>query len=235
MPDGVRPDARYPVVYLLPVTTGTDCAWGSGIAEARRGDLHNRHQVIFVAPAFDSIPWYGDNPLRPEVRQSSYLTDVVIPFVDREFPTCAGPDGRSVVGFSKSGLGALSFFLRRPDLFGQVAAFDPALAPTPRNFRAWPVVHSYGTRSNFDRSDPLPLLTRHRSRLRRSPQRIVLLAGGPGPRSGADRYRERLTEFRIPFVYILGSTMAHTWTSGWLPLALAALAPDLPVHEITAR
>ena len=83
--------------------TGTDGRWGSGIAEARRIDLHNRHRVIFIAPAFDTTPWYGDNPLRPEVRQASYLTDVVIPFVDGAFPTVAEPAGRSVVRLQQVG------------------------------------------------------------------------------------------------------------------------------------
>lgn len=150
----------------------------------------------------------------------------MIPFVDREFPTVADPAGRFVVGFSKSGLGALSLFLRRPDLFGRVAAFDPALAPTPANFLAWDVVHSYGTRANFDRCDPMTLLRSARSRLRGRVRRIVLLAGGPSPRLGADRYRARLAELHIPFVFIAGSNMAHTWSSGWLPLAIAALAPE---------
>lgn len=55
VPDDLETGRSYPVVYLLPVNTGTDGPWGCGIAEARRGDLHNRHRAIFVAPAFDSI------------------------------------------------------------------------------------------------------------------------------------------------------------------------------------
>ncbi len=225
VPDVIEPGRRYPVAYLLPVNVGTDGRWGSGIEEAWRGDLQNRHGVILVAPSFAAIPWYGDHPERPEVRQASFVTDVVVPFVDREFATIATPGGRSVVGFSKSGLGALSLFLRHPDQFGSVAVFDPAPAPSTANFHRWGVDQSHGTRADFDRVDPLPLLARQRGGSRRRARRIVILSGGPGRRTGAASYRERLADLGIPFVSILDSGMAHTWTSGWLPLALAALDP----------
>ncbi len=228
VPDGMDPARRYPVVYLLPVNTGTDGPWGSGVAEAMRCGLHNRHRAIFVGPAFDTVPWYGDNPDRPEVCQATHLTRAVIPFIDREFPTLPGPEGRFVAGFSKSGLGALSLFLQHPELFGSVAAFDPAFAPTPANFNRWGVADSYGSRSNFERADPMVLLGRHRGRLRGGRRRIVLLCGGPGVRVGAERYRARLAELGIPFLYMLGSNMPHTWTSGWLSLAISGLAPGEP-------
>ena len=223
VPDGVEAGRRWPVVYLLPVNTGVGGPWGSAIEEAIRDDLANRHGAIFVAPSYDTIPWYGDHPTRPEVRQSAYLTDVVVPLVDRTFPTVADAAGRAVVGFSKSGLGALSLFIRRPDLFGAVAAFDPAIAPNARDFAAWGVAESHGTRENFDRFDPFPLLGRLRWRRRGPARRVVLLSGGPGPRIGAERYRRRLDELKVPFVAIHAPDMAHTWTSGWLPLAVAAL------------
>lgn len=225
LPEDFDGEGRYPVVYLLPVNTGTDGPWGSGIVEAMAGGLHHRHRAIFVAPAFDTVPWYGDNPERPEVRQSSYLLETVVPFVDREFPTVAGPEGRQLVGFSKSGLGALSLFLRHPEVFGDVAAFDPSPRPGSRAFRAWGVAESFGRPENFDASDPMLLLGRRRRELRLRGRHITLLVGGPGCRKGAEMYLARLRELHIPFVAIHASDMAHTWSSGWLPLALAALAP----------
>ncbi len=228
LPDGYSTDKKYPVVYLLPVNTGTSGPWGSAIVEARKANLQNRHQMIFVAPAFDTQPWFGDNPDRPEIRQNSYILDVVIPFIDREFSTVKEADGRMLVGFSKSGLGAWSLFLGHLDLFGQVAIFDSYQGPpTQQQWTTWGFAETYGTRENYDNYDPLVLLGQRKEDLQKCPRRITLLAGGPGSRVGVDLYRTKLHDNKIPFIYILGSNMQHNWYSGWLPLAVAALAtPD---------
>ena len=110
LPDTYASDKKYPVVYLLPVNTGTSGQWGSGIVEAKKANLQNAFGLIFVAPAYDTQPWFGDNPIRPDIRQDSYLLDVVLPFIDKEFSTVPGARGRMLVGFSKSGWARGSFF-----------------------------------------------------------------------------------------------------------------------------
>jgi S-formylglutathione hydrolase FrmB len=225
LPDDYSPNTRYRVVYLLPVNVGTSGPWGSGIVEARRLNLQNQYQLVFVAPAYDTLPWFGDNPLRPEIRQNGYLLDVVIPFIDSHFSTLASAKGRMLVGFSKSGLGAWSLFLMHPDLFDQVAIFDSFEGrPTNLQWTTWGFADTYGTRENFDRYDPMLLLDKQKTLLQHEPRRITLLGGGPGMRIGVDNYHAVLQNENIPFIYIQGSYMQHNWTSGWLPLAIAGMA-----------
>ena len=78
-------------------------ALGSAIDEVKRFDLHNAHRLICVYPTFSQVPWYGDHPTDPRIRQESYFLKVVVPFVDREYPASSEPRGRLLVGFSKSG------------------------------------------------------------------------------------------------------------------------------------
>jgi S-formylglutathione hydrolase FrmB len=225
LPDDYSPHNRYPVVYLLPVNTGTSGQWGSSIVEAKKANLQNQYQMIFVAPAYDTVPWFGDNPLRPEIRQNAYLLEVVVPFIDKEFSTVPAAEGRFLIGFSKAGLGAWSLFLMHLDVFGQVAIFDSYLGPpTELQWTTWGLSDTYGTRENYDRYDPLMLLEKDKAILQKSPRRITLLGGGPGARVGVDLYHTKLEEDKIPFIYIQGSYMQHNWTSGWLPLAVAGMA-----------
>ena len=93
-------------------------------------------------------------------------------------------------------------------------------------------METYGTRENFDRYDPLLLLDQQKEILRKCPRRITILGGGPGLRIGVDYYHAKLQDWRIPYIYVQGSSMAHTWESGWLPLAVAGMAyPDNSIPQ----
>lgn len=227
LPDAFDPSGatRYRVVYVLPVNTGTGGRWGHALLEIKRLNLHNRYAAIFVMPAYDTEPWFGDHPIDPTVRQQAYLTDAVIPLIDRTYPT-ADAAGRFLIGFSKSGWGGLSLFLRNPTLFEQVAVFDPFGGPmTDEMFTKWGIAASYGTRENLDRFDPHVLIERRGKELGPK-RRIVLMAGGPGSRIGVDVLHAKLRDAKVPYTYVLGSDMAHDWTSGWLPLAVAGILSE---------
>ncbi|MEI7833575.1 MAG: alpha/beta hydrolase-fold protein [bacterium] len=228
LPNNYDASHRYGVTYLLPVNTGTDGEWGSSVVEAQKQNLHNMHGMIFVSPAYDTVPWFGDHPTRPEVRQSQYLLEVIIPFIDQMYSTIAEAAGRVVLGFSKSGLGSLSLFMRNLDTFGKVVAFEPYLVPFSQEiFRTWGIVDSYATRENFDDYNPLILMDKKRKELQQAGCRIVLLCGGlsgPGMRLQTDILLARLKDADIPYTYIFGAEISHDWRSGWMQLAVAATA-----------
>ena len=225
LPDDYSTKNRYPVVYMLPVNIGTTGQWGSSIVEAKKANLQNQYRMIFVAPAYETQPWYGDNPDQPSVRQDSYFLNVVIPFIDKEFSTQSDASGRFLIGFSKAGLGAWGLFLKHLDLFGQVAIFDSYLGPpTEEQWNTWGFKATYGSRANYDNYDPLTLLEKTKTILQSEPRRITLLGGGPGSRVGVDLYHTKLQDDKIPYIYIQGSYMEHNWYSGWLPLAVAGMA-----------
>ena len=229
LPDDYSPGKKYRVVYMLPVNTGTTGPWGSSIVEAKKANLQNSYDMIFVAPAYDTQPWFGNNPAHPETRQDTYMLDVVVPFIDKEFSTVAEAHGRLLIGFSKSGLGAWQLFLMHLGVFEQVAIFDSYQGqPTQEQWKTWGFIDTYGTRETFDTYDPLMLLDQDKELLQKEPRRITLLGGGPGPRVGVDLYRTKLEEYKIPHIYVHGTYMQHNWYSGWLPLAVAGMAYPEP-------
>ena len=59
----------------------------------------------------------------------------------------AGPDPeRWLVGFSKSGFGALTLIFRHPDVFDAAAAWD---APAELTSLQWDMADTFGTQANF--------------------------------------------------------------------------------------
>lgn len=215
MPSG----KRLPVLYLLPVEAGEERRYGDGLAEARRLSLADRYGVICVAPTFSQLPWYADHPTHSRLQQESYLLRVVIPAVDRSYPTVPDASGRRLVGFSKSGWGAFCLLLRHPETFGRAAAWD---APWSMG---WPSKYGsqeiFGTAENFSRYRIFSLFEQ-RAPLLKNDKRLVL--AGPGNfRADTEAAHNKLRALGIQHTYLNGPDRKHDWHSGWLADVCAAL------------
>jgi hypothetical protein len=231
LPANLDPAKRYAYVICLPVNTGVEPKFGHPLAEAIKHDLANRHQIIVVAPAYDVEPWFGDHPTQPAPRQQAYVVDALIPALEETLPVRRDQAGRFVIGFSKSGLGALGLMFRHPAVFQRVAVFDSYMGqPTDEQFTKWGFAASYGTRENYDKFDPMILAGKLKEPFAKKPERrFVVLAGGPGSRIGVDMFVQKLKDEQIAFTYVLQTNAGHHWETGWLPLAIAGLETPTPV------
>jgi hypothetical protein len=219
LPEGCNRCCRYPVVFVLPVEAGDEHRYGDGLAEVARLGLHNRHQVICVQPTFSHLPWYADHPTDPTIRQESYFLEVVMPFVERQYPISCGSANRLLLGFSKSGWGAWSLLLRHPDRFGRAAAWDAPLAmASPSKFRMDIV---FPTQASFEPYRISTALQRQSPYLRCQPR--LGLFGYGNFRDQMEEVHREMYELCIPHVYHDGPPRAHTWSSGWLPEAMEFL------------
>ncbi|HEX4148243.1 MAG TPA: hypothetical protein VHY20_04610, partial [Pirellulales bacterium] len=138
LPDGfqLRPPRIYPLLLVLPVESQGERRYGDGLAEVRRRQLHNRFELIVAEPTFSQLPWYGDHPTDPHVRQESHLLKVVLPYLRERYPVGRDREHCLLLGFSKSGWGAWSLLVRHPELFGRAAAWDaPLNMLAPDRFR----------------------------------------------------------------------------------------------------
>ncbi|MBC8039070.1 MAG: hypothetical protein H7Y06_00855 [Opitutaceae bacterium] len=233
-PDVMPAGKRFPVLIVLPVNTGIDGNWGSPIEEMRKLNLHNLYQVICVVPAYDVEPWFGDMPAAPasggpRIRQQAYVTDVVVPLLDREFPTQAERSGRFLIGFSKSGFGAFGLLLRNPGMFDRAAIYDCA-DPVPKAdiYDSWGFSASYGPRANFDKEFHIPtLIARNKEHFQGNTRRITLLAGSLAY-GGVETIHTALKENKVAYTYLVFPGMGHSWNAGWLKLAAASLLPNPP-------
>ena len=241
LPDKLDPARRHPVLYVLPVEAARESKYGDGLAEVKRCDLHNKHGLICVAPTFAHLPWYADHPTDRTIRQESYFTKVVVPFIDRTYQhrrmdassvrSQADSDGRGVhptpdekesrwlLGFSKSGWGAWSLLARHPDLFGRAAAWDAPL--DMQRFDLYGAAQVFGTREHFETHRVLPAILNSPTLKALSPR--LVLTGYDNFRQHHETAHRLLDEAKFPHVYRDGPKLKHVWNSGWVEEAVELL------------
>ena len=219
LPDRLEHGKRYGVIYVLPVEARSENRYGDGLLEAKRRNLHNTHRVIFVAPTFSHLPWYADHPTDPEIRQDTYFLKVVVPFIEERYPVQKEPDGRFLLGFSKSGWGALSLLLRHPETFGKAVAWDAPLMKDKAD--QFGMEGIFGTQENFEKYQITKLLLQRAAELRHS-KRVILLGYG-NFRQHHQQAHAVLQKLGIPHDYRDGPEREHEWHSGWVEEAVGLL------------
>jgi hypothetical protein len=129
LPPGYDEDAdrRYPSVYVIQGYTGHLTMWSN--RSAYRLPFPEAADELFAsggAPPcivvyVDAWTSYGGSQFVDSPgtgRYHTYLCEEVVPFVDAEYRTMAGPAHRGIQGKSSGGFGAMITPMLRPDLFG---------------------------------------------------------------------------------------------------------------------
>jgi S-formylglutathione hydrolase FrmB len=143
----------------------------------------------------------------------------VVPLIDRTYPTLAKPEGRLLLGFSKSGWGAFSLLLRHPETFGKAAAWDaPLMTDRPNK---WEMGSVFGTQENFSGYQISELLKKQAGQFHGPPKLIHF--GYDIFRGDHQRAEELMNELKITRVYRDGPHRKHAWKSGWVPEAVEML------------
>lgn len=208
------------VLYVLPVEAKEESRFGDGLQEVLKSELQTKHKLIVVAPSFAQLPWYADHATDALVRQESYFINVVVPLVDRLYP--GAKRERLLLGFSKSGWGALSLILRHPDLFKAAAAWDaPLMKEKPDQFGMGGI---FGTQENFEKYRISNLL-RERGEPFQKVKRIWL--------GGFENFRQQtldahalMDELKIQHAFADGPKRKHVWGSGWVADAIEFLVRE---------
>ena len=117
-------DYQHSFLYALPVGPGVDqSGFGSGLDELANLDVEDQYNATIIEPIFPMDSWYADNPNDPTINYETFVADNLPQWVDSNFST-TGTEQNLLVGFSKSGYGALDLELKHPSVFSAVAAFD---------------------------------------------------------------------------------------------------------------
>lgn len=226
LPDKMDAGKRYPVLYVLPVHEDGLFRHGDGLEEVRKAGFHNRYGLVCVAPSFTSKPWFADHDLIPEKQDESHLLKTVIPFVESHYSVQTSLEGRLLVGFSKSGWGAITLLLRHPEVFYKAVGWDIGIrvdtGPIEESDRAERIDREWGTPENFEKYRMSSLIKTEGEALGSEARLFYYnVEGTRGP--GGAIIHQLLVESGISHRYLYEPTRVHRWDSGWLPEAIRFL------------
>jgi len=129
--DPSNSSTRYPVVYLLPGSSGSSHVWMNG------GDIANEmdtllaqgkvQPMILVSPEERPGPYtvkgtgYVDGPVG---NWATYTTQNLVNEIDSNYRTVQSREGRAIVGNSEGAYGAMNLGLKNPSEYGVIGSFS---------------------------------------------------------------------------------------------------------------
>ena len=226
VPDALDATKSYRVLYVLPVIEHDNRRHGDGLLEVKKYGYHNEHDLICVAPEYATKPWFSDHDQNPDKQDESHLLKTVIPFVENHYPADASTEGRLLIGFSKSGWGAMSLLFRNPDLFHKAAGWDIGIrvdaGPIEESDRAERIAREWGSVENFEAYRLSSLVESRGKALGDSCRLFYFSTEGKREQGGVEIHR-LLVENGIPHRYVFEPFREHRWNSGWIPEAMEFL------------
>ncbi len=220
-PDKFEPGKTYRTLYVLPVGGDRGGQFGDQMLAMRKVDAANKYDLVIVSMNFDSVPWYGAHATDPDKRHAQYIRQVVVPMIESRYPVSTDPNDRLLLGFSKSGWGAVSLMLRDLDFFGAACSWDAPLMMTEQDLK-WGSARHFGTPEQAKPYVPLHLVKEHAGELRSSPPRLTIVGSNIFGKH-TRQFHERLESLHIPHHYSNDLKVKHHWESGWVAEALALM------------
>ena len=115
---------RYSVIYFLHGYGGNYSVW------PRIADLSaycDAYSLIFVCPDGGYNSWYMDSPLKENSKFETYIVKEVVAFVDSCYRTWRSGNGRTLIGSSMGGHGAMTLLAKHPNDFLGAASISGIL------------------------------------------------------------------------------------------------------------
>jgi hypothetical protein len=227
-PDDLDASKRYPTLFVLPVHEDGLFKHGDGLMELSQLNVHNQHQIICASPSFTSKPWYVDHDQIPSKQDESHLMRTVIPFIEAHYPVRVDGEERFLIGFSKSGRGAMSLLLRHSNMFNKVVAWDPGIrigmGPFDGGYDLGRHVRErFGSDANFESYRLSNLLKTRGKNLGKEPRLFYFNCDGVVRTWGGVQLHTLMVQEGIPHRYVMEPRRDHRWDSGWMPEAITFL------------
>jgi hypothetical protein len=225
-PSNPAPGVAHNFIYALPVEGGLGTTFGDGLDTIQSLNLQNQYNLTVIEPTFGIDPWYADNPLASTSQEDTFMANDLQPWVTANLAT-SGTEQHWLIGFSKSGIGGQTLILRHPDKFTLAASWDfPADMNAYDEYGSTNSGASYGTDANFQANYRLTpaFLAAHAAPFQASNR--IWIGGYQFFQQDMTDYAALLTAQGIKHTTEPPTAMDHSWDSGWVPIALAALHAD---------
>ncbi len=211
VPETDDPEERFPVVYLLHGKTQTYDAWPKYGKAAEEAD---RYRCILVFAGGAKYSWYLDSPLMAESQFFTYITEDLVEHIDATYPTIARREGRSIMGLSMGGHGALLAAAKRPDLYVSASSISGVLKISDHPDRE-SIVERLGPLDGNRELWAENSVYEHAESFAASGVRLLFDCGEDDTQGGIlsdnRKMHERLTELGVPHIW-REHAGAHTWS-----------------------
>jgi S-formylglutathione hydrolase FrmB len=212
-------------IIVLPVQPGLNNSFGDGLNTLQALDAQDQYNLTIIEPTFSIDPWYADSSTDPNVQYESFMTQELVPWINQNLAT-TGKEQIWLIGFSKSGIGGQDLILKHPSLFALAASWDfPADMSSDSEFGADSEA-GYGADANFQANYELSQAFVHAHSAPFQSSNRIWIGGYSLYQADDTDYDALLTSQGIAHTTEVPQGVAHTWDSGWVPLALAALYQD---------
>ena len=219
-PDHPSTDYEHNFLYALPVEGGlAQSAWGSGLDELRQLGVENQYNATIIEPIFPIAPWYADNPLDATIDFETFMATLLPAWVNSIFAT-SGTEDDLLIGFSKSGYGALDLLFKHPAVFDAAAAWDFPGMPA---YNVYGADGNYGTDSNFQNNYRLTDTFIDTWKAPFTTEDHILISEGSVFATYVADFDALLTSHGVEHTLLTQTSVAHSWSGGWLSDAVAGL------------
>jgi hypothetical protein len=219
-----HPSARYPhnFLYALPVEPGfAQSTYGSGLDQLQKLDVENRYNATIIEPIFPIDPWYADNPVDPTIDYETFTATLLPKWVDSNLTT-TGTEKNLLIGFSKSGYGAVVLQFKHPSIFRAVAAWDFVADLSSYDEYGSSSSNNYGTATNFRDNYQLTAAFIESWKAPFTTEDRIWVSGGPYLHNQVADFDTLLTSHAVLHSHSV-KMYDHTWSGGWLSDAVAGL------------
>jgi 20S proteasome alpha/beta subunit len=214
---------QHTFLYDLPVEAGlSQSTYGDGLDELEQLNVQNQYNATIIEPIFPIDPWYADSATDPTINYNTFMSTILPQWVDSTFDQ-SGTDKNLLIGFSKSGYGALDLLLKDPSVFDAAAAFDFPADITNYDQGGSSSTENYGTQANFEDNYELSNSFVDAQKAPFTTQDRILISEGETLGSEVADFDSLLTSQGVMHTTLNQTNDAHSWTSGWLPNAVAGL------------
>jgi pimeloyl-ACP methyl ester carboxylesterase len=222
-PDHPSTDYAHSFLFALPVEPGlAQSTFGSGLDELQKLDAQDQYNATIIEPIFPIDSWYADSSTDLTVNYETFVTKTLTTWVDSNFAT-TDDEKNLLIGFSKSGYGALDLLLKHPDVFDAAAAFDFPGDMSAYNEFGSSSANDYGTDANFQDNYRMDQAFLDMWKAPFTTQDRILISEGPVFATQVADFDTLLTSNGIGHTLLMQPSDAHTWYGGWLAADVAGL------------
>jgi hypothetical protein len=212
-------------LIVLPVQSGLQTTYGDGLATLEGIDAQDQYNLTIIEPTFAIDPWYADNPNDSHLQYETFMTQELVPWIKQNLAT-TGNEQTWLIGFSKSGYGGEDLILKNPNIFTLAASWDlPADMSSYAGFGAGTEA-AYGTDANFQANYRLTTAFVDAHKVPFLSNNRIWIGGYNLYQPDDTDYNALLTSEGIVHSSLMQAYPAHSWDSGWVPAAMAALYQD---------